>query len=80
MKQHPYIHAQPKDYKSLKKWDKITEYGYWRKIKSTLIDNPKNDSWKWTWQSITESGIVIDYLITEWLEHYWPNLEYETPN
>lgn len=67
---------QQKDYKSIKKWDKITEYSYWRKLESTLINDPKNDNWKWTWQSITESWQVIDYLVTDWLEHYWPNINY----
>ena len=81
MNENPYQHKQQKDYKSLKKWDKIVEYWYWQKIESTLLDNPKNDNWKWTWQSITSSWRVIDYLLTEWLEHYWPNLKYEeAPN
>lgn len=58
----------------IKVGDKHIETEWGMKINVEVISLPQLDGEQWTWQSKTEDGEIVDYLVTVGMSHYAPKL------
>ena len=59
----------------IKTGDILYEFEYGTCIKTEVITEPeRSEDGQWTWKGFSEGAGEINYLVTEGLTHYGPNL------